>query len=84
MPIRTAVVSDLEAIDRLGYDAWSEGRKLDNDLDACRSPTFHERFGFATIKSALEKRDSILMVRAGPKKLAGLFADSRFKTPAYF
>lgn len=37
MPIRTASASDLEAIYRLGHDAWGEGRGLDDYLAACRA-----------------------------------------------
>lgn len=37
MPIRTAAASDLEAIYRMGYDAWGEGRGLDDYLAACRA-----------------------------------------------
>lgn len=37
MPLRTAAASDLEAIYRMGYDAWGEGRGLDDYLAACRA-----------------------------------------------
>ena len=35
--IRTAAASDLDAIYRMGYDAWGDGRTLEDYLAACRA-----------------------------------------------
>lgn len=164
MPIRTATPADFDAIYRMGFDTWAEGRSLDAYLAACRAapkytrgvwwvdedaggrltssllaheiplpsgapaiglgsiatppelrarghgsrliaevirrreakgaevfflfsdiaPAFYERFGFVVLGPCPKKPASILMARADPKRLAGLLADPRFKSPDYF
>ncbi|MEQ1917849.1 MAG: GNAT family N-acetyltransferase [Elusimicrobiota bacterium] len=37
MPIRAAAPADLEAVYRMGFDTWAEGRSLDAYLAACRA-----------------------------------------------
>lgn len=164
MPIRPASASELDAVYRMGYDAWGEGLGLDAYLASCRAspkyaagvwwvlagedgrlessllaheiplpsgapavglgsiatppeqrgrghasrliaevvrrreedgtdvfflfsdiaPAFYERFGFTTLGPCAKKPGSILMARAGAKRLASLLADPAFEAPGYF